>query len=440
MAGCFLVAEAQWRNHGHGERKLAFIRSCVLGLSESLAALGIPLHVVEVPWFREAPEALTGLMSRLGASHLHFNAEYPLDELRRDREAYRAMTRHGFGCTRHHGSVVLPPGTVQTGRGEPYSVFTPFKRKWLATLLADRVTVLPKPDAQSAPLPPAPLLWRSETTTPAAGDWPGSEAEAQRRLHQFCVDQLVGYAETRDFPALSGTSRLSAYLAAGVLSPRQCLEAMQRCQPIEQSTWANELIWRDFYAHVIAAFPHVSKGQAFQRHYDTVRWEHDPAGLAAWQAGDTGYPLVDAGMRQLNTTGWMHNRLRMVTAMFLTKHLLIDWREGERYFMQQLVDGDFAANNGGWQWSASTGTDAAPYFRIFNPAEQGRRFDPGGVFTRAMVPALKPLPDKVLFEPWKWSGQVNYPLPIVDHAFARKRAIERFRSVTVAPVTTSPTG
>ena len=157
--------------------------------------------------------------------------------------------------------------------------------------------------------------------------------------------------------------------------------------------------------------------------------ESDPLGLAAWQAGETGYPLVDAAMRQLNSTGWMHNRLRMVTAMFLTKHLLIDWRHGERYFMQQLVDGDFAANNGGWQWSASTGTDAAPYFRIFNPAEQGKKYDSRGVFTRAMIPELKQVPDRNLFEPWKCGLQLDYPAPIVEHSFARGRAIERFRSL-----------
>ncbi len=193
--------------------------------------------------------------------------------------------------------------------------------------------------------------------------------------------------------------------------------------------WINEIIWREFYRHVTALFPHVSQGHAFRRAYDALPWRHAPTELAAWQAGETGYPLVDAGMRQLQQTGWMHNRLRMVTAMFLTKHLLIDWRRGERYFMQQLVDGDFASNNGGWQWSASTGTDAAPYFRVFNPTTQGQRFDPGGKFVRAMLPELREVPDRWLFEPHKADMTLDYPEPIVAHAFARQRAIDAFKAL-----------
>lgn len=426
---CFLLSEAQWRSHAHGERKLAFVRRSVASLSAKLATLGIPLHVLVTPWFRDAPEALVGLMHTLGASHLYFNAEYPVNELRRDRKVWRTVRNAGFGCTRLDGSVVLPPGSVLTGKGEPYTVFTPFKRKWLGLLTADCIRPLAVPAQQGSEIALPRLPWNPVEARLDAVDWPGGEEEAQRRLVHFCTNHLVTYAHDRDFPGLSATSRLSAYLSVGAISPRQCLRGIAGLQSLEDSSWANELIWRDFYAHVIAAFPHVSKGQSFQPRYDALEWEPDAAGLAAWQAGQTGYPLVDAAMRQLNTSGWMHNRLRMVTAMFLTKHLLIDWRAGERYFMQQLVDGDFAANNGGWQWSASTGTDAAPYFRIFNPAEQGKKFDPGGVFTRAMIPELKDVPDRYLFEPWRSGLQLDYPAPIVEHAFARSRAIQRFRSL-----------
>jgi len=435
VIGCFLLSEAQWRNHDHGERKLAFVRRCVVALSEALATLGIPLHVLEVPWFREAPETLVLLMRRLGASHLHFNAEYPLNELRRDRKVWQAVRQAGFACTRVDGSVVLPPGSVLTGKSEPYTVFTPFKRKWLSLLTADSFTPLDVPERRSNPIQPPTLPWNPDGDTLGAVDWPAGEGEAYRRLRHFCEDPLLTYAHDRDYPGLAGTSRLSAYLSAGVISSRQCLAEIRRLQPIEDSSWANELIWRDFYAHVIAAFPHVSKGHSFRRQYDELHWEPDTVGLAAWQTGQTGYPLVDAAMRQLNSTGWMHNRLRMVTAMFLTKHLLIDWRQGERYFMQQLVDGDFAANNGGWQWSASTGTDAAPYFRIFNPAEQGKKYDPRGTFTRAMIPELKDVSDRHLFEPWKAGLQLDYPAPIVEHAFARERAIQRFRYLPLAQST-----
>ncbi len=428
--GCFLLSEAQWQDHDHGERKLAFIRRSVVALSQSLAKLGIPLHVIEVPWFCDAPDALVGLMRSLGASHLHFNAEYPLNELRRDRMVWRAVRKAGLGCTRVDGSVILPPGSVLTAKSEPYTVFTPFKRKWLSLLTADSCIPLDVPQLRNSPIQPLALPWNPDDDLLGAKDWPGGEGEAWHRLQRFCTNHLTTYAQARDYPAIAGTSRLSAYLSVGAISPRQCLAAMRRLQAVEESSWANELIWRDFYAHVIAAFPHVSKGRSFQRQYDDLQWEPDTVGLAAWQAGKTGYPLVDAAMRQLNDTGWMHNRLRMVTAMFLTKHLLIDWHHGERYFMQQLVDGDFAPNNGGWQWSASTGTDAAPYFRIFNPAEQGKKYDPRGDFTRSMIPELADVPDRHLFEPWKSGLQLDYPAPIVEHRFARERAIQRFRSLS----------
>jgi deoxyribodipyrimidine photo-lyase len=226
---------------------------------------------------------------------------------------------------------------------------------------------------------------------------------------------------------------LSPYLAHGVLSPRQCLSAALDANEGRLSggspgieTWISELVWRDFYRHVIALFPHVSRGEAFRPEADRVEWRNDPAELEAWRRGMTGYPLVDAAMRQLLTTGWMHNRLRMLTAMFLTKHLLIDWRLGERHFMSHLVDADFAANNGGWQWSASTGTDAAPYFRIFNPITQAERFDPAGEFVRTQVPELAETRGSATLTPWL-HGVARYPAPIVDHAFARARALEAFK-------------
>ena len=215
------------------------------------------------------------------------------------------------------------------------------------------------------------------------------------------------------------------------MSPRQCLHGAwaaaagdsKRSEGVDK--WLSELAWRDFYRHIVAQFDHVNKGFGFRRETDQLPWRHAAEELAAWQAGETGYPLVDAAMRQLNKTGWMHNRLRMVAAMFLTKHLLIDWRQGERYFMQQLVDGDFASNNGGWQWSAATGTDAAPYFRIFNPATQGQRFDADGAFTKSWVPELADVPPKQLFEP---QGVKGYPEPIVAHREARERALAFFKA------------
>ncbi|MEO1513280.1 MAG: FAD-binding domain-containing protein, partial [Planctomycetota bacterium] len=228
------------------------------------------------------------------------------------------------------------------------------------------------------------------------------------------------------------------YLAHGVISPRQCVEAalgvnQGRIDSGDPGVigWIEELIWREFYQHVIAAFPRVCKGRAFRTDMDRVEWSHDQGLFDAWREGRTGYPIVDAAMRQLAQTGWMHNRLRMIVAMFLTKDLMIDWRWGERHFMNRLVDGDFASNNGGWQWSASTGTDAQPYFRIFNPTTQGEKFDRDGEFIRRFVPELSELPGKAIHDPSSAGlfGELDYPDPIVDHRAARETTLARFKAL-----------
>jgi len=428
VVACFLEADAQWRSHHEGPRKTAFVRRSVRALASDLAALGTPLLVRKVPWFADAPATIVELMQETGATHLHFDAEYPLNEVKRDRAVWRAVTRMGRQCTRHEGSVMLRPGHVLTNSGRPFTVFTPFKRRWFAALSAATLEVGPAPDPQGKPIAPLPMRWGEAVETDDTGRWPAGSRSALAQLDRFCLDALQRYQKDRDFPGVEGTSRLSPHLAAGTISPRQVLKAVGLDGPLESSAYVNELVWRDFYRHVIAAFPHVSRGGSFHPHYDHLRWEQNPAGLEAWKSAQTGYPLVDAAMRQLTSTGWMHNRLRMVAAMFLCKHLLIDWREGERFFMEQLVDADFAANNGGWQWSASTGTDAVPYFRVFNPELQGQRFDPDGTFTRRMVPELGAVPNRFMFNPWKSGLILNYPRPIIDHGMARLRAIDRFRN------------
>ncbi|MEK2715535.1 deoxyribodipyrimidine photo-lyase, partial [Salmonella enterica subsp. enterica] len=234
-----------------------------------------------------------------------------------------------------------------------------------------------------------------------------------------------------------GTSRLSASLATGGLSPRQCLHRLLAEQPQALdggpgSVWLNELIWREFYRHLMTWYPALCKHQPFIRWTKRVAWQENPHYFQAWQKGETGYPIVDAAMRQLNATGWMHNRLRMITASFLVKDLLIDWRLGERYFMSQLIDGDLAANNGGWQWAASTGTDSAPYFRIFNPTTQGERFDRDGEFIRQWLPALRDIPGKAIHEPWRWAEKagvvLDYPRPIVEHKQARIATLSAYEA------------
>jgi deoxyribodipyrimidine photo-lyase len=276
--------------------------------------------------------------------------------------------------------------------------------------------------------------------------FPPGEAEAQQRLQSFVESDpstIYSYAESRDRLDYEGTSRLSPYLRFGMLSARQAivvaLNAMEAAGSGQDhqgaETWLNELIWREFYLAILHHFPHVLE-QSFRTQYRQVVWDNDEPTFESWCSGQTGYPVVDAAMRQLVQTGWMHNRARMIVASFLVKDLLVDWRWGERFFMQHLVDGDPAANNGGWQWTAGTGTDAAPYFRIFNPVLQGKKHDPGGVFVRRWLPELARVPRRYVHAPWEMPDDVqresgcivgqHYPAPIVDHAWARQRTLEAY--------------
>ncbi len=438
VVAVFFICETQWRDHDVGDNRLGFLLDCLHPLERDLLKRGISLRIEHVGRFAGVPERIVRLARSLNLDRVAFNEEYPLNEKKRDSRVIRACKTAGVETDVYHSGTILPPGSVLTGNGDPYTVFTPFKRRWLSQVDSSALEPLGLPRRQGSQTAESSALPGSidgVDRARVAKRFPGGEAEAQRRLRDFMQGPSRRYASDRDFPELDGTSALSAYLSVGAISPRQCLSAAVKANRGRIGdgdpgicTWISELIWRDFYRHVIAMFPHVSRGQAFRPEADRVAWRRSAKDLAAWQEGRTGYPLVDAGMRQLNETGWMHNRLRMITAMFLSKHLLLDWRLGERYFMNQLVDGDFAANNGGWQWSASTGTDAAPYFRIFNPSTQAKRFDPEGRFIRRWVPELEGAPARSLFNPGKHLTP-GYQAPIVDHAIARQRALDAFKAL-----------
>jgi deoxyribodipyrimidine photo-lyase len=272
------------------------------------------------------------------------------------------------------------------------------------------------------------------------------EATAQQLLSTFTAQRINDYGDGRNLLAQTGTSMLSPYLRFGIISPQECARAAITAQRLAPPTaarsgaevWLSELAWRDFYQQILYHFPHVAN-YAFRPMYDDLAWDNNPDYFAAWCQGMTGYPIVDAAMRQLSSTGWMHNRARMIVASFLTKDLLIDWRWGERYFMQQLIDGDTAANNGGWQWSAGTGTDAQPYFRIFNPISQGETFDPDGTYVKRYIPELANIPTKYIHAPWLMPPMLmhevrclighDYPAPIVDHATQRVKALAMYKLV-----------
>jgi deoxyribodipyrimidine photo-lyase len=441
LVALFVVSPAEWRAHDDAPVKVDFWLRHLAQLSDALRRLHIPLVIATADHARDVPAVVRDAARRHGCTEVHANREYEVDESRRDLAVAAAL---GLPCTLHHDRVLVAPGLVRTQSDGAYTVFTPFKKRWLAVLTASLPAPLPAPSPQrplpsieSSPVPSA-VAGFASTIDPAL--WPTGEAAAARRLADFMARPVIDYRTGRDLPAVDGTSQLSPYLAAGAISPRRCLAAALSANQGRAdggaegpATWISELCWRDFYTHVMVAFPRVSMGRAFRPETDRVAWRDAPAELARWCDGETGYPLVDAAMRQLRATGWMHNRLRMLTAMFLTKDLLINWREGERFFMRHLVDGDLAANNGGWQWSSSTGTDAQPYFRIFNPSTQASRYDPDGEFVRRWVPELRSLDAKSLARIGAMGAierrALGYAAPMVDHAAARERTLAAFKGL-----------
>ncbi len=443
VIGVLAVCPAQWRLHDWGANKVDFVLRNAAALSTALARLNIPLRIVCAARFGELPAALVALAERTGCDALYFNREYEVNELQRDDEVTRAFERSGRRVRGFDDQTIVPPGRLRTGSGGWYTVFSPFRKKWIEAVRERRgVRLRPAPTRQRVRACEPDIV---PTSLPefvgrtCSKLWPAGERAARQMLRRFIDERAGTYHVRRDLPSMDGTSTLSPWLACGAISARQCLSAALEANRNRLDSgskgitvWINELIWREFYRHVLVGYPRVCRNQPFRPETERIRWREDEAGFRAWCEGRTGVPIVDAGMRQLAQTGWMHNRVRMITAMFLTKDLLIDWRRGERHFMQCLVDGDFANNNGGWQWSASTGTDAAPYFRMINPSKQSRRYDAEGEYIRRFVPELVGVPDEEVHGPvrgWRSGRRIDYPEPIVDHAQARDRLLAAFRRI-----------
>jgi deoxyribodipyrimidine photo-lyase len=443
-AAVYLISPGQWLAHDDAPCKVDFWLRNLQSLSVALGELNIPLLIRHASTWDQAPQALADLCQELSVESVHVNDEYGIHEERRDAAVATALEVQGVTFHNYLDQLLFQPGSVLTKTGTYFQVFSQFRKVCYSRLHGALPRLIAAPKAQ------APLKLKSDPIPDQVDGfaipsealralWPAGETEARRRLDQFADAQISYYKDERDFPAKPGTSQLSAYLAAGVVSPRQCLHAaLQSNQGEFESgdigaiTWINELLWREFYKHILVGYPRVSRHRAFRPETEAVAWRNSPEDLKAWQEARTGLPIIDAAMRQLLETGWMHNRLRMVVAMFLTKNLLIDWREGERFFMRHLIDGDLAANNGGWQWSSSTGTDSAPYFRIFSPLSQSEKFDGEGVFIKHWLPQLAALNKKEVHNPDAVGGLfgvADYPRPIVDLKKSRDRALAAFRSL-----------
>ncbi len=431
----FIATTTQWQQHHTAPIKVDLILRHVALLKSQLAQLDIALEVKIVDDFSGQAAQILETLTSIGTNQLIVNTELELREQQRDSQ----IKKQGVNLISFESDVIVPKGLIKNNAGQMFKVFTPFKRAWLKYVLNNGFDYLPKTsginhnDIMLSKL--LPNLARDDSSK-----WPVATVVEQHVIPEFLQTKVDHYESQRDIPSIKGTSGLSAYLNIGAISPRYLLtllinrypDILQQ-QPHQAFSWLNELIWREFYRHLLWHFPDLIKNQNFNNKYNNLPWLNNPDDIVAWQQGKTGYPVVDAAMRQLNQTGWMHNRLRMIVASFLTKHLLVDWRIGEQYFMEHLIDGDFAANNGGWQWSAGTGCDAQPYFRVFNPISQSKKFDPDGEFIRNYLPELSEIPDKEIHFPHDYIAKHTldcYWPAVVEHKQARERALAFYKDNT----------
>jgi deoxyribodipyrimidine photo-lyase len=433
------AASHWWLHHG------------LAALDASLREHGTSLVLRRGPTLR----ALVEVARACGASAIHWNRLYEPALVERDTGIKAELRRQGFACHSHNAALLLEPWDLRTAQGGPYRVFTPFWRAAQAPLAA-LPPVLPAPAAIPAPRVGPPslaladlgLLPRVRWDAGMAAHWQPGEHGALARLAEFCADGVSSYDEGRNRPDLAGSSRLSPHLHFGEVGPRQCFAAARAAladaAPAATragESFLRELGWREFAHHLLHHFPHTT-GHPLDERFERFPWLPDDAVRAAWQRGRTGYPLVDAGMRELWHTGWMHNRVRMVAASLLTKNLGQHWLEGARWFWDTLVDADLASNTLGWQWTAGCGADAAPYFRIFNPVLQAERHDPGRAYLRRWLPELARLPDGWIHRPWQAPQQVlaeagvrlgvDYPAPVVDFPASRQRALDAYAAMRAA--------
>jgi deoxyribodipyrimidine photo-lyase len=422
------------------DRRVEFIHASVAELQQALQARGGGLVVRH----GGARDEIVQLAAELEAEAVFFNHDDDPAALARDAAVEAALRVRDIAVHHTKDAVIFEREEVLTAGGTPYSVFTPYKNAWLKRLTPFDLQAYPveayadRLAPQSSAIPRLQDLGFEPTNLAELKLPTGMTGGAQ--LFEDFLDRIDRYQDARDFPAQNGPSYLSVHLRFGTVSIRQLAAAAWQQGGRGAQTWLSELIWRDFYHQILWHRPDVASGHSFKRQYDALPWPNPPGHFEAWREARTGYPLVDAAMRQLNQTGYMHNRLRMVAASFLTKDLLVDWRLGEKYFADKLIDFDLAANSGGWQWAASVGCDAQPWFRIFNPVTQSERFDAQGQFIRRYLPELARVAEKFIHAPWTMpaaeqqrAGCVigrDYPLPIVDHAVQRGQALALFRQAS----------
>ncbi|ODO10702.1 hypothetical protein I350_01299 [Cryptococcus amylolentus CBS 6273] len=480
----FVISPGDYEWHDRSSRRIDFMLRNLRYVQRQLDNLDIPLVIKSCDKRLAIPrQIIKNVLPSLSSHHLFGNIEYEVDELVRDIKTVELGTENGTEVKMYHDRLAVPPGKIFTKAGKPMSVYSPWQRVWARVLEEEpqHLDMSPLPDANDASIrenaqfsqlfhtqvPDSIAKFECKDADFMAEIWPEGIDAAKEFLDRFLHTKaqksqfqdtsplaskvepddkkarVQNYTTGRNLVDGDNSSKLSPYLASGVISVRQVLNTVKKLCPggkLESGRdtgvgmWVQEVAWRDFYNQVMASSPRVSMGRPFQEKYADVQWETSEADLQAWKDGKTGYPIVDAAMRACNARGWMENRVRMVAACFLVKDLMLDWRLGERHFMKSFIDGDLAANNGGWQWVASTGTDPQPYFRIFNSITQSEKCDPDGTYIRHWVPELKNIKGKAIHDPYhhmssREFAKLGYPAPIVDHKKARERALFRYKHV-----------
>lgn len=427
-----------------GSAAKVWLHGSLQALQQDLQALNAYLILQKGPTLN----ALIELATATGARQIHCNARYEPWAIRQEHSLQKELASQGIELVLHReASLIWEPSAIRTGEGKPYQVFTPFFKKCLQSIPV--LDVLPRPKRfigpaqwpQSLPLEELALLPKIRWDQDMRNFWQPGEAAAQRLLDTFIQNKQDDYGEARDIPSIDGTSRLSPYLSHGEISPRQIWQAVAEDGRRSGSAFLREIAWREFAYHVLFHFPHTTD-QPLKQKFSQLPWTLRDDWFERWRKGQTGYPIVDAGMRQLWRIGWMHNRVRMIVGSFLTKDLLISWQDGAHWFWDTLLDADLAQNSLNWQWVAGCGADAQPFFRIFNPVTQGKKFDPDGQYIRQWVPELAHLPAKYIHEPWNAPDSVlrqagiqpgnTYPEPMVDHGVARTHALNVYKQIPIS--------
>ena len=436
LEALFLFNKDKWQLHYESPLKIKFQLNNLEIIKEELDNLNINLRVLS-PKLDDENKLILEEALKINASKVFINSEYGFNEKQRDENLRKLLADNRIDLIEFDSSIINPKKIV-TGAGTYFKVFTPYSRSFREELNKEYLQCFPMPEKQQIKIGDSdeiPIFeLEDELKKNALKLYEPGEKAAIEILENFFENKISDYKVARDFPAQDSTSKLSVYLSSGIISAKKCvsklLEISEDTPGTGEYSWFNEIIWREFYKYIIFHYPRVSMRKSFNEKYDQVIWRDDEEDFIAWTKGETGFPIIDAAMKQLLNTGWMHNRLRMIVAMFLSKNLLIDWKRGEEFFMQNLIDGDHASNVGGWQWSASTGVDAAPYFRIFNPITQSEKFDKEGLFLKHYLPNLEGLSSKEIHNPdIELRKELNYPMPITDLSSSRKRAIEVFSKI-----------